>query len=299
MRRWPIARWSITSALVACISATVVPGLHAAATTATDRVDVVTSLYPIAFAAQRVGGTRIAVANLTPTGAEPHDLELTTKQVDQLLDADVALVVGGGFQPAVERTANQRDGTTVAVRDALPTGKDSDDPHVWLDPVLMRDIVDQIRRALTRADPSGRATYQRNADTLSAKLDDLDARYRAGFAHCTRELIVTAHEAFGHLARRYGLREEGVAGLSPDAEPDARRIAELADLARREGATVVFTERLLSPRIARTLAREAGARTEVLDPLEGLDATLRADGASYLSVMDQNLRKLRSALGCS
>ena len=112
-------------------------------------------------------------------------------------------------------------------------------------------------------------------------------------------MIVTAHEAFGHLAQRYGLRQEGVAGLSPDAEPDAQRIGQLTDLVKRDGVTTVFTEELVSPRIAKTLAREAGVRTETLNPLEGLtDRELRR-GDDYVSVMDANLAKLHRALGCT
>jgi zinc transport system substrate-binding protein len=112
--------------------------------------------------------------------------------------------------------------------------------------------------------------------------------------------VVSAHDAFGYLTDRYGLRNEGVAGLSPDAEPDARRLAELADLARDEGVTTVFTEELLSPEIAETLAREAGGlRTDVLNPLEALTGEQRRAGDDYVSVMEDNLAKIRVALGCS
>ena len=111
---------------------------------------------------------------------------------------------------------------------------------------------------------------------------------------------MTAHDAFGYLTNRYGLREEGVAGLSPEAEPDARRLAELADLARDEGVTTVFTEELVSPEIAETLAREAGGlQTDVLSPLESLSPEQRDRGDDYLSVMESNLTKLRAALTCS
>ncbi len=269
---------------------------------------IVASFYPLAYAAERVGGDRVQVANLTPAGAEPHDLELTPKQIDQLLDADLVLDLGRNFQPAVEKAAEQRDGPTVKLLDVLPIktgGKkvneddpEALDPHVWLDPVLMGDIVTQVQRALTKADPSGRATYKSNADAFRAQLGALDARYSDGLANCKRTLIVTAHEAFGYLARRYGLQQEGVAGLSPDAEPDPKRLADLTDLVKRDGVTVIFTEELVSPRIADTLAREAGVRTAVLDPLEGLTAAKQKRGATYTSVMDENLAKLRDALGC-
>ena len=264
---------------------------------AAERRKVVTAFYPLAWVAAQVGGDRVAVGNLTPAGAEPHDLELTPDQMDSLLDADVAIVMGKAFQPAVERAAEQRDGVTVRLLDRLPTR--TGDPHVWLDPVLMQRIVARVRTALTKADPAGRAVYQRNAADLDTRLAALDQRYRDGLSTCARHEIVTAHEAFGYLARRYGLRQQGVAGLAPDAEPDAKRLAQLADLVERDGVTTVFTESLLSPRIADTLAREAGVRTAVLNPLEGLTAKERAQGDDYISVMDANLAKLRMALGCT
>jgi zinc transport system substrate-binding protein len=267
---------------------------------ATGKTRVVAAFYPLAFAAEKIGGDKVEVVNLTPAGAEPHDLELTPDQIDDVLDADLVLELGHNFQPAVEKSAAQRDGPTVRVLDQLATAKaHPDDPHVWLDPVLMQSLVTQVERALTKADPTHRKIYARRAQTFRSELVALDVRFRDGLASCARHLIVTAHEAFGYLARRYGLRQEGVAGLSPDQEPDPKRIAELADLARRERATVVFTEELVSPRIADTLAREAGVRTDVLNPLEGLTDRERRAGDNYLTVMDANLRKLRAALDCT
>lgn len=266
------------------------PGIASAAS----RVPVIASFYPIAWAAQQVGGQRVGVTNLTPAGAEPHDLELTPDQIDEVLDAKAVFELGRGFQPAVEQAAAQRDGATVQL---LPPG--AKDPHVWLDPVRMATIVRTVQRELTKADPKGRAVYARNAARVLTELDALDTRFQDGLAHCERDVIVTAHEAFGHLAQRYGLRQEGVAGLSPDAEPDAQRIGQLTDLVKRDGVTTVFTEELVSPRIAKTLAREAGVRTETLNPLEGLtDRELRR-GDDYVSVMDANLAKLQRALGCT
>jgi zinc transport system substrate-binding protein len=275
---------------------------------AAPNVHVVAAFYPVAYAAERVGSSRVHVTNLTPAGAEPHDLELTPKQIDEVLDADVVFDMGHRFQPAVEDAAKERDKPTVTLLDRLPIhagGKDvaegdpnALDPHVWLDPVLMQDIVRQVQAALTKADPKGRATYARNADTFVQALRSLDGRYRNALDHCSIHTIVTSHEAFGYLAKRYGLQQEGVSGLSPDAEPDAKRIAQLTDLVKRDHIKVVFTETLVSPRIADTLAREAGVHTDVLDPLEGLSDTAIAHGANYLTVMDKNLTKLSHALNC-
>jgi zinc transport system substrate-binding protein len=264
-------------------------------------VDVVAAFYPLAWAAEEVGGGDVTVTDLTPPGTEPHDLELTPDQVDDVLDADVVVVIGDGFQPAVEGAADSRDGTTVELLEALPPGELAEnDPHVWLDPVLMVDVVTEIEAALVEADPDHEADYRRNAEAVRGELDALDGAFRNGLADCERDLVVTAHDAFGYLTDRYGLRQEGVAGISPDAEPDARRLAELADLAREEGVTTVFTEELVSPEIAETLAREAGGlQTDVLDPLESLSDDNRDAGADYLSVMEANLTRLQEALGCS
>jgi zinc transport system substrate-binding protein len=278
------------------------------AASATPTEHVVAAFYPVAYAAQRVGGDRVQVTNLTPAGAEPHDLELTPKQIDQILDADVVFDMGRRFQPAVEKAATERDGPTVTLLDRLPiraghkTVAEGDptalDPHVWLDPVLMQHIVRTVQTALTKADPKGRAAYTRNADAFEQQLRELDQRYRTALADCAVHVIVTSHEAFGYLAKRYHLRQEGVAGLSPDAEPDARRLAQLTDLVERDHIKVVFTETLVSPRIADTLAREAGVSTDVLDPLEGLTDSDIARGANYITVMNRNLAKLSHALDC-
>ena len=233
----------------------------------------------------------------------------TASQIASEYYASVVFDLGHRFQPAVEKAAEERDGPTVSLLDRLPIqaghkevaeGDSSAlDPHVWLDPVLMRDIVRQVRLALVKADPKGRAVYARNAAVFDRQLQALDARYRASLAHCATNVIVTSHEAFGYLARRYGLRQEGVAGLSPDAGPDARRIAQLTDLVKKDHVKVVFTEKLVSPRIAETVAREAGVKTDVLDPLEGLTDSERAHGANYVTVMDANLARLCKALDCT
>jgi zinc transport system substrate-binding protein len=261
---------------------------------------VVASFYPLAEAARRVGGTGVHVTDLTPPGAEPHDLELKASQVADIQDAAVVLVLGQGFQPAVEKAAAGRRGT-VELATRLPPEQESGpfDPHVWLDPVLMQGIVDRVAAAFAAADASRSDTYAAGAATFRAELVALDGRYRSGLANCQRHDIVVSHEAFGRLAARYGLRQEAIAGLSPDVEPDPARLARLTDLVRTRGVTTVFTETLVSPRVAETLAREAGVGTDVLDPLEGLSRADQEKGASYVTVMDENLAKLRAALACA
>ncbi|TMK61501.1 MAG: zinc ABC transporter substrate-binding protein [Actinobacteria bacterium] len=296
-----------TSGLAAALIAVVIASFgtseaHAATPARSTRVSVVAAFYPLAYVAARVGGSRVEVSDLTPGGSEPHDLELTTTRRDAIETADLVIVMGHGFQPAIEDAAGARSHGTVKVLDALPIDagrKRAVDPHVWLDPVLMQDIVALEARALSKVDAQRRAAYTSRADRLRRELASLDADYRAGLANCDRTLLVTSHEAFGWLAARYGLQQRGIAGFSPENEPDPRQFAELSDLARRKHVTTIFTESLVSPKIAETLAREAGGlRTDVLNPIEGLTDRQRRAGDDYFTLMRANLRKLRRALGC-
>jgi zinc transport system substrate-binding protein len=259
------------------------------------RLSVVASFYPLVDAVRGVGGDRVDVTNLTPAGVEPHDIELSPRQLDRVAGADLVLYLGGGFQPAVE-DAVRRARHPVDLRAGLAPGELSgSDPHVWLDPELFREVVDGIHAAVGEADPAGADGYGARADDYRHRLDALDAEFRTGLADCDRRTIVATHEAFGYLARRYGLEQLAISGLSPDAEPDPRHLAELTDLVRSRGVTTIFTEELVSPRVAETLAREAGVATAVLHTIEGVAKDSRDD---YFSLMRANLATLRTALGC-
>jgi zinc transport system substrate-binding protein len=256
---------------------------------------VVAAFYPLAFAAAAIGGAKVHVDNLTPPGAEPHDVELTPRAVARVQRADVVLYLSHDFQPAVQEAVDGAQGTSVDALAGLGlrrgAGDDAGrtDPHVWLDPVLFSRVVQRIGAALGRP---------RRAAALSRRLRQLDREYRSGLRDCARRDFVTSHAAFGYLAARYGLRQIPITGLDPEAEPSPRRLQELVELVRREHATTVFFERLVSPRLAETVARDAGATTRVLDPIEGLTESEQRRGADYFSLMRQNLSSLRGALGC-
>jgi zinc transport system substrate-binding protein len=259
-----------------------------------DSRNVVASFYPLEYAAQEVGGPDLKVTNLTPPGAEPHDVELTARDVSRIRNADVLLYLGAGFQPAVADAAKEAKGTVVDLLDGIQLhdaqdGETVADPHVWLDPVLYARIVRGVARAL--GEPGG-------ANSLVRRLELLDRDYRQGLANCQRREIVTSHAAFGYLAARYGLEQVPIAGVSPEAEPTPRELEAAAERVRESGATTVFFETLVSPRLAKTVARETGATTAVLDPLEGLTEDEVARGDDYFTVMRRNLAAVQTALGC-
>ena len=284
-RTWAVVMVATAMGLAAC-------GSSGPSTAGPPRA--VAAFFPLAATTRALGGPRLDVRDLTPPGVEPHDLELTTNDMDAILDARLVVLMGKGFQPAIESGADRRSGPTLRVLDRLHVG---DDPHVWLDPVLMRRVVGAIGTAPERAVPARRTAVGPRAARLDADLRALDRDYRAGLAHCAHHVIVTAHAAFGHLAHRYGLRQHAIAGISPEQEPDPQRLATLSDLVRRDQLTTVFTERLVSPRVAATLARDAHVHTAVLDPIES--PAHGATFAGYLRSMRQNLAALRRALGCT
>jgi zinc transport system substrate-binding protein len=251
------------------------------------RPSVVAGFYPLAFAAAEIGGEGVEVENVTPPGVEPHDLELSARDVQRIQEADLVLYLGGGFQPAVQEAA-LGSGNPVDLLDALDL-RAGGDPHVWLDPLRYAEVAVRIGRLLAAEEA---------ADAFAARLEELDRDLREGLADCERRTIVTSHEAFGYLAERYGLEQVAVTGLEPEAEPAPRDLERVIAAVRDTGATTVFVETLASPELAETVAREAGATVATLDPLEGLDETALAAGEDYFSVMRDNLAALREALGC-
>jgi zinc transport system substrate-binding protein len=254
--------------------------------------EVVASFYPLAYAAEQIGGNGVEVVDLTRAGQEPHDLELSPRDVARIHEAGLVVYVGHGFQPAVEDAVGDRTGRSLDVLAGirlLGTGDDVD-PHVWLDPRRYEDVAREIAVALGR--PS-------RADPFVRRLMTLDRELSRGLRHCARRTLVTSHAAFGYFARRYGLRQVALVGLAPEAEPSPATVARLVDDVRATGATTVFTEPLVSPKLAQTVAREAGATTEPLDPVEVLTPSDEAAGASYFTLMRRNLGVLRKALGCT
>ena len=285
---------------------------------------VVAGFYPLEWAAQRVGGDRLEVSSLTPPGAEAHDLELAPQDVATVAEADL-LVYLEGFQPALDEVAateaadtawdaGQAADLTLTAEEHGHEGETAEehaehaeeepaadgealDPHFWLDPIRLASVGDALAGRLAEADPDGAAGFEQNAAGLRADLEALDAEMRAGLAGCAVDTLVTGHEAFGYLADRYGMEVVGISGLSPSTEPSPAQLAEISTLVQERGVTTVYTETLVDPAVAETVATEAGVRTAVLDPIEGL--TDESAGSDYLEVMRANLATLQEGQSCS
>jgi zinc transport system substrate-binding protein len=287
---------------------------------------VVTSFYPLYEFARQVAGDRAEIMALVPAGVEPHDWEPTPQDLVLLRKARLFIYNGAGLEPwadkvlkdvasrdlvVVRATAGlslmrvshghaEHDGKKASVHKEPGHARDKGalDPHVWLDPVLAQSQLEMIRAGLAKADPGNATTYAENAKAYNAKLVALHDAYTKGLAQCARRDIVVTHAAFGYLAKRYQLNQVAIAGLAPEAEPSPADLAALVRIAKQKKVKYVFFETLVSPRLAESLAREVGAQTLVLNPIEGLTADEQAAGKSYLTAMEENLRNLRTALEC-
>jgi zinc transport system substrate-binding protein len=290
---------AVTLTLPACSA-----GTSTDSTASGGSLKVLASFYPLQYVAEQVGGDRVDVTSLTPPGAEPHDLELSPAQVRSIGKADLVVYLSG-FQAAVDDAVNARHpehvvdaATTPAISEAQSktTGEEgmAHDPHIWLDPSLLASVAPAVADELAAADPAGSDDYKARATTLVNRLNSLDASFRQDVARCEQSTFVTAHAAFGYLATRYGLTQVPISGLDPEVEPSPARLREIRDAVAEAGVTTIFTEDLISPKVAETLASDLGIKTAVLDPIES-QVDPKTD---YRGAMEQNLKNLRAALDC-
>ena len=301
VRTVPAAVIAALVALTSCAAPGTTDGASSPST-----LTVAVAFYPFAFVAQRVGGAEVHVDNLTAPGAEPHDLELTPRQVAGLATADL-VVFQSGFQPAIDAAIPQASPkrtvdsasflTLLAATDSDGRAGSAKDPHTWLAPSNLVTITEHVRDALIEARPAASQTFTANAATLIGELTALDTEFRTGLATCAIRPFVTSHAAFGYLAHAYNLEQIAVRGLEPDTEPTAARIAEVQRLATANHVTTIFFETLVSPVVSESIAADLGLVTDVLDPIEGITADSR--GTDYLEVMGSNLTALRKANQCS
>ena len=290
---------------------------------ASGALTVSTSFYPIQYLAQAIGGEHVAVTSVTPTNVEPHDFELSPKDVTALSASSLVLYVSG-FQPSLDDALAQVSGPTVvdlagsvdlvhhdgveeeheegategATEAATEAAHDHGaaaalDPHFWLDPVRMQAAAKAVEAALAQADPAHADDYAANLDTLNATLTDLNTSYSTGLGHCERTTFVTSHAAFGYLADRYSLTQASISGVDPESEPSPAELAEVKKVVESTGTTTIFTEELVSPETAQAVAAETGAQTRVLSPIESAP-----ESGDYAGVMRTNLEELRTALSC-
>lgn len=272
-----------------------------------DKIQAVASFYPLYFFSQEIGGNKADIINITPAGTEPHDYEPTAQDIARIEKSKLLILNGGGleaWEEDIKKNLNYKRTIIVAVSEGLANlrvmerGSAITDPHIWLDPLMAKEIADKIAQGFVEVDPANKDYYLLNANALKDKLDGLDKEFKQGLSNCKDKNIITAHSAFGYLAAAYGLDQVSIAGLSPDEEPSPKQLADIVEFAKTNKVKYIFFESLVSPKLANTIANEAGVETLVLNPIEGLSKAEIDRGRNYFTEMQSNLANLKIALQC-
>jgi zinc transport system substrate-binding protein len=272
-----------------------------------NKLQVAASFYPLYFFSQQIGGEKASVINITPAGAEPHDYEPTAQDITQIENSKLLILNGGGLEAwgeNIKQNLNAKNIVIVTVgeglinRQVLERRENITDPHIWLSPPLAKEIVDKITQGYIQIDSANKKYYQANRDTLKTELTKLDNEYRQELGNCLEKTFITSHAAFGYLASTYGLHQVPIAGLSPDAEPSPQQLAAIVKFAKANNVKYIFFENLISPKLSNTIANEVGAKTLVLNPIEGLSNEEVLRGKNYFTEMQNNLANIKKALQC-
>jgi zinc transport system substrate-binding protein len=271
------------------------------------KMQITTSFYPLYFFASQIGGNKVVVTNITPPGGEPHDYEPTSQDIVNI-ESGKLLILNGNVEPwanKIKNTLKNKNTVILETGSGLFTQKVVDengiystDPHIWLSPKLAKVQVNSILNKYIQIDPANKNYYASNANKLLNDLDGLDTEYKTGLTDCKLKDIITSHAAFGYLAADYDLKQVPIAGLSPDSEPSLKQLTEITKFAKSNNVKYIFFESLVSPKLSQTIAREVGAKTLVLNPIEGLTPEETAQGKNYLTIMRENLVNLKLALDC-
>ncbi|MBY8913433.1 metal ABC transporter substrate-binding protein [Bacillus sp. YC2] len=277
------------------------------------KLHVVTTFYPMYEFTKQIVKDKGDVDMLIPSSVEPHDWEPTPKDIASIQNADLFVYNSTYMEtwvPSAEKSMGADHAAFVKASKGIDLIEGSDeeeeghdhghshsmDPHVWLSPVLAQKEVKNITAQIVKQDPKNKAYYEKNSEEYIAKLKDLDKLYRTTLKKAAKKELITQHAAFSYLAKEYGLKQVAIAGLSPEEEPSAAKLAELKTFAKQHDVKIIYFEEVASPKVADTLAGEIGAKTEVLNTLEGLSQKERDKGIGYIDIMEKNLDALKDSL---
>lgn len=279
------------------------------------KLTIVTTLFPLYDFAKNIGGQYADVSLLLPPGVESHGFEPRPKDIIRINKADVFIYTGKHMEPWAEKILKGIDNKSLIIvdsskginliRETEENGHDHKhgegmDPHIWLDFDNAKRMVDNMLEGFIKADAANADVFRKNAGQYRIMLSALDNKFREGLASCsTRYFIHGGHYAFGYMAKRYGLNYiSAYHGFSPDAEPSARRLAELVRKMKKYNAKYVFYEELVSPRVADTIAKETSAGLLMLHAAHNITKEEWDKGVTFAGLMEQTLSNLKTGLQC-
>jgi zinc transport system substrate-binding protein len=267
------------------------------------KLKIYTSFYTMYDFTSKIAGDKAEVINLVSDGTEPHEWEPSTADMVNLESADMLIYNGAGMEHWVDKISESlendiqlveaSEGVTL-IDDTFAAG--NSDPHVWLDAKNAKLEMETIKNALILADKDNEQYYETNYEKYAKMFDELDKELVSRIGALDNKNIIVSHEAFSYLCKAYGLTQTSIGDLEADAEPDAKRLAEIVEFAKANQVTTIFFEELVSPKMAEVIAAEIGADTAVLNPIEGLTKEQVEAGEDYFSIMNSNLDTLEQTM---
>ena len=258
---------------------------------------IFSSFYPIYDFVKKIGKDRVDVSTIVPASIEPHDFEPTAKQVIELQKADVIFINGAGFESWINKIENAN---VVDLSKDLPIENigSTPDPHIWLDPNLVKAYSKTIFEKLISLDPQNTDYYTSNFNEFNSKLELLNSDINMNLTNCDLNDFIAFHDAFGYFAKRYGLTQHSISGLSPEGDINPQKITEAIKLAEQLGVNIIFSEDNIEPRLSDTIANEIGGKVMRLSPIEMITQEEQTLDKDYFSKMYDNLDNLKIALKC-
>jgi zinc transport system substrate-binding protein len=275
-----------------------------------EKIRIIASFYPFYEIAKEIGGNNSIVNSVIPIGIEPHDWEISPQQIPEITKADMIIYNGIGFDAWLGQEEQFRNSLLVDVSKDLQiiNNKEEEhkehkviyDPHIWLDPILVKNISKTISNAFIKLDPTNIDSYKQNTNNFIQKLDALDSLIKKSLSNCELKDFISFHQAFQYFADRYGLTQHTVhESLSPESEILPQQIIKIIQLAKDLNIDTIFSEELVDPRLSQTLASEIpNGKVLLLSPIEGITQEEQKKNIGYIDKMHMNLENLREGLKC-
>lgn len=278
-----------------------------------DKLQVYSSFYAVYDFVNKIGGDKINLINIVPTGTEPHDWEPSINDMLNLEGADILFYNGLGMEQWLEKVKNTIENPNIQYVELstaitpLSSGhnqahshtnnEEEADPHIWLNPQNVIKELTLIKDTLSSADPVNKAYYEANYKKACEDITKLDTDFKTAVNGFKSKEIIVAHEAYAYLCSAYGLTQIPIEGIMADSEPSPSKMSEITKLANEKNIKYIFFEELINSKAANAIASEIGAKLLVLNPFEGLTKEQIDSGEDYISIMYKNLENLKKALG--
>ncbi len=284
-----------------------------------DKLTIYTTIYPLQYFTERIGGNFVITKNIVPKGADAHSTDINLKTMSKVSESDAFIYTGTGLEGYANAVTDTLKGKDVLIvnaskniqfKDSSEIESDSDeidehddhstetdvDPHVWLDPIRSITLAENIKNSLVKLEPSNKEAFEKNFEDIKKELEDLDSEFKDVITQSKRKTFIVSHSAYGYWEEIYGLKQIGISGLSPTNEPSQKQLKNIIDLVLTNKLQYIFFEPNVSNKIAEIVKNETDTKTLTLQNLESLTSKNKKNNEDYFIVMQNNIEALRTAL---